>query len=170
MGQPDPQNRKVRMAKTDSAEHLEAAKARFRDHSHLNVDVRLSHILDLTFESSDSHKEGSISMTVVADGAVISGLVISEDAWAERQADAIQQNSDNFAEALRLVQGGFLKLREARNKERAENPDEPTAFRTKLHFGRATIISGSTNVNVENLRVDLKHVTAWALGEMDARG
>lgn len=156
------------MATTNAAEELKKSKEAYRANTHLNVDIRLSTILDLTFNEDDSHKEGRISLTVVADGAVISGSVVSEDVWAENQAKAMETNSEGFANALRMLQDAAIEGRKTRNAE-VEKTGEHRAFRTKIHFEKATVITGGTNIVTTGLRVDLKHVSAWTLGEMAAQ-
>jgi len=153
------------MATSDAQTQLQQMKDDHRANTYRNVDIRLSSILDLTFDLDDSNTDGKLSLTVVADGAVISGTVISEDAWAEAQAIKSEANSPKFAAALRVLQDGAVEGRAKRNAD-AANSDEHRALRTKIHFDNASIIMGGTTVTTNGLRVDLKHVSAWMLGEM----
>ena len=148
-----------------------AAKAEFnkinedlKSDSFRNVDQRLSAILDVVFGEDNSGKDGNIPLTIIADGATITGVVISEDAWVDLQIAQVEGN-DSFAEALRVFQDSANQGRKERQE--AQTDDEaPRSLRTKLHFRNATIITGSRPVELQGLRVDLKHVSAWSLGEM----
>lgn len=153
------------MAITHDAAEVQKRKDAYKVHTYFNVDVRLSNLLDLAFGIDDDHRDGQISLTVVTDGAVISGLAVSEDAWAEAQASDVEASSPEFAESLRIVQKASVDVRAHQIKAKKDSED-PGALRTELHFAKATIVTGGTNFVTHGMRVDLKHVSAWSLGEM----
>lgn len=155
------------MATTQTHEKYEKIKEDVTANSYRNVDMRLSTILDLVFDVDDSGKDSNIPLTVVADGAVVTGVVISEDAWADIQVSQVEERNPKFAEALRIIQNGAIEGRHKRHAEQKDSED-PRPLRTKLHFRTATVVTGGNDVILEGLRVDLKRVTAWSLGDVSA--
>jgi hypothetical protein len=55
-------------------------------------------------DSSQTGEDATIELTVVVDGTVISGSVVSEQAWTQRQNDQIRIGSQAVAHALAAVE------------------------------------------------------------------
>lgn len=128
------------------------------------VDFRLSLMLDLLFGTEDDNPDGSASLTLVTQGATISGTVVSTEKYEEGLAEGVEENSPVMASAIRAQNGAIAEAR-ARNRA-ADKAASLTPLRSFAHFSEATVMSGSTRLQVKNLRVSLRDVSAWTLGAM----
>ena len=110
------------------------------------IDHRLMLLLTPLFSADDA----TIELTVVVDGTFISGSVVSEQAWVQRQNDQIRIGSPALADAFKAL--------------------EPTAGLKKqdryIHFLEPVLLSGGVHVRMPATRVDLRKVSAWSIGRV----
>ncbi|MGF9650505.1 hypothetical protein AAIH32_21305 [Pseudarthrobacter oxydans] len=110
------------------------------------IDHRLALLLTRLFAADDA----TIELTVVVDGTVISGSVVSEQAWVQRQNDQIRIGSPALADAFEVL--------------------EPTVGSTRqdryIHFLEPVLLSGGVHVRMPATRVDLRKVAAWSIGRV----
>ncbi|MFJ5228076.1 hypothetical protein [Streptomyces sp. NPDC088400] len=114
---------------------------------HLLVDIAT------TVESEQSNQ---MSLTVVVQGAVITGRLAPEVVWRERVAEVL-------ADSARL--GPFAAIfTSARAGARSGQRDEPP---THLHFHVARILQGSVGIPETGgmYRIAIKDVSAWTVGD-----
>nr|WSZ94286.1 hypothetical protein OH820_00300 [Streptomyces sp. NBC_00857] len=114
---------------------------------HLLVDIAA------TVESEQSNQ---MSLTVVVQGAVITGRLAPEVVWRERVAEVL-------ADSARL--GPFAAIfTSARAGTRSGKRDEPP---THLHFHVARILQGSVGIPETGgmYRIAIKDVSAWTVGD-----
>jgi hypothetical protein len=147
-----------------SAEHdanYSANRQRFEAQSWYEIDRRLTLLLAPLFSMGD---DATIELTVVVDGTVISGSVVSEHAWTQRQHDQIRIGSPATAHALAAVES----KREEQDPEAAEETGpnllkKPDRY---LHFLAPVLLSGGVHVRMPATRVDLRKVAAWSIGRI----
>jgi hypothetical protein len=139
-----------------------ADRERFAAQSWYELDHRLTLLLAPIFEVGN---DATIELTVVVDGTVISGSVVSEQAWAQRQNDQIRVGSPVVADALEAVESkaGEQKLKAA--EEARLNPRLKTQNRY-IHFLGPVLLSGGVHVRLQATRVDLRKVSAWSIGRI----
>ncbi|MFJ1747830.1 hypothetical protein ACIOJD_16475 [Streptomyces sp. NPDC088116] len=114
---------------------------------HLLVDIAA------TVESEQSNQ---MSLTVVVQGAVITGRLAPEVVWRERVAEVL-------ADSAQL--GPFAAIfTSARARARSRQRDEPP---THLHFHVARILQGSVGIPETGgmYRIAIKDVSAWTAGD-----
>lgn len=114
------------------------------------ADPRLALILASVFGASH---DATLELTVVVDGAVISGSVVSEQAWTQRQNDQVRIGSWAVA--------GVLD-----SWEPSEGGAGTEAGRRYVHFLGPVLLSGGTKVPLQGTRVDVRRVAAWSIGRV----
>jgi len=114
------------------------------------ADPRLALVLDSVFGTGS---DATLELTVVVDGAVISGSLVSEQAWKQRQNDQVRIGSWAIA--------GVLD-----SWEPAAVGAGTEAGRRYLHFLGPVLLSGGTKVPLQATRVDVRHVAAWSIGRI----
>lgn len=152
------------MAVTVDEEKARAHRERLASQSWYDVDSQLSDLLDIVFGEDDENPEGGTAVTVVAQGTVISGQLISAAKYREDQAASIETDSPELAASLRARSKAWEGNRD--NRRVLKDNDSIPALRADLHFGEATVYSAAGRIQLDNVRVDLKDVSAWALGEV----
>ena len=146
------------------AEHnaqYNANRHRFEAQSWYEIDRRLALLLAPLFRTGE---DATIELTVVVDGTVISGSVVSEQAWTQRQNDQIRVGSPAVAHALAAVES-------QRGEEEPEAAENAEAYRRQrqdryLHFLAPVLLSGGVHVRLPATRVDLRKVAAWSIGRI----
>jgi hypothetical protein len=146
------------------AEHdakYSANRQRFEAQSWYEIDRRLTLLLAPLFRTGE---DATIELTVVVDGTVISGSVVSEQAWTQRQNDQIRVGSPAVAHALAAVES-------QRGEEEPEAAENAEAYRRQrqdryLHFLAPVLLSGGVHVRLPATRVDLRKVAAWSIGRI----
>jgi hypothetical protein len=146
------------------AEHnaqYNANRHRFEAQSWYEIDRRLTLLLAPLFRTGE---DATIELTVVVDGTVISGSVVSEQAWTQRQNDQIRVGSPAVAHALAAVES-------QRGEEEPEAAENAEAYRRQrqdryLHFLAPVLLSGGVHVRLPATRVDLRKVAAWSIGRI----
>jgi hypothetical protein len=116
-----------------------------------HIDGRLAQLLAATVRLDP---DATIELTVVVDGTIISGSVVSEHAWVQRQNDQIRIGSPAIADAL-----ASIALTE---DEQTLNDD------LYVHFLGPLLVTGGRQVRLEATRVDLRKVSAWSIGRVPA--
>ncbi|CAL9510330.1 hypothetical protein [Streptomyces sp. NPDC090994] len=104
----------------------------------------------------ESEPSNQMSLTVVAQGAVITGRLAPEATWRERVAEVLRAS-----DRLSPFSDAFVRQRE---KER-ERPGEQAP--THLHFHLARILQGSLGIPETGgmYRVAIRDVSAWTVGD-----
>lgn len=114
------------------------------------ADPRLALLLASIFQAGD---DATVELTVVVDGAVISGSAVSENAWTQRQNDQVRIGSWAIAGVL-----------DAYGSPAGEAGTE--AQPRYLHFLAPVLLSGGTRVPLQATRVDVRRVAAWSIGRI----
>jgi len=120
-----------------------ANRDRFEAQSWYDIDHRLALLLTPVFRMGD---DATIELTVLVEGTIISGSVVSEQAWAQRQNDQIRIGSPAVADAIESL--------------------EPKTQDRYIHFLEPLLISGGVHVRLQATRVDLRKVSAWSIGRI----
>ncbi|MFI6698852.1 hypothetical protein ACIBJC_07695 [Streptomyces sp. NPDC050509] len=115
---------------------------------HLLVDIAT------TVESEQSNQ---MSLTVVVQGAVLTGRLAPESVWRERVAEVLEDSERLGPFAAIFVSPG----RGARPRTRSEPP-------THLHFHVARILQGTLGIPETGgmYRISIKDVSAWTVGDV----
>lgn len=116
------------------------------------TDPRLALVLASVFGSSH---DATVELTVVVDGAVISGSVVSEQAWTQRQNDQVRIGSWAVA--------GVLDSWDSGADEAGTGNDGQPRY---IHFLGPVLLSGGTRVPLQATRVDVRKVAAWSIGRI----
>jgi hypothetical protein len=114
------------------------------------ADPRLLLLLDSVFGAGP---DATMELTVVVAGSVISGSVVSEQAWTQRQNDQVRVGSWAIA--------GILDSLEPTAGD-AGTEGEPRY----LHFLGPVLLSGGVTVPLQATRVDVRRVAAWSIGRI----
>lgn len=153
------------MAAESDAEKARDHREKLASGSWRDTDSSLSLFLDMLFGENDENPDGGAQLTLLAQGALITGKVVSASNFAEAQAISVEGVSPELAKMLRL----HAQAVEDGQKERTEmrKDDAIPPLRTNIHFSSArAIYGGGTTINLQNLRVQLKDVAAWSIGEV----
>jgi hypothetical protein len=140
-------------------------RERFEAQSWYEIDRRLMLLLAPLFGGGDrATDEATIELTVVVDGTIISGSVVSENAWIQRQNDQIRIGSPVIADALAAVES----KRNEQSLEAAEDAEAKALQRQNryIHFLAPVLLSGGVHVRLPATRVDLRKVAAWSIGRI----
>jgi hypothetical protein len=161
----DPAGEAISKVGAEHDDKYSANRERFEAQSWYEIDRRLMLLLAPLFQAGDdATHEATIELTVVVDGTIISGSVVSEYAWIQRQNDQIRIGSPAIADALAAV--------ESKRKEQsleAAGDAEATAFQRQnryIHFLAPVLLSGGVHVRLPATRVDLRKVAAWSIGRI----
>lgn len=114
------------------------------------TDPRLALVLASVFGSS---QDATMELTVVVDGAVLSGSVVSEQAWTQRQNDQVRIGSRAVAGVLDAWESGT---------DESGNGAQPQY----IHFLGPVLLSGGVRVPLQATRVDVRRVAAWSIGRI----
>jgi hypothetical protein len=118
-----------------------------------DIDPRLNAVLAATVGPGSLDPDGTIELTVIVDGTIISGSVVSEEAWSRRQKAQISASGEYGADVAEDAQ-------EARNNPRLE---DQVRF---IHFLEPVVVSGGNPIRLNATRVDLRNVAAWSIGRL----
>jgi hypothetical protein len=146
------------MAVTKETEKFREHRANMAEQSWYDVDSQLNILLDLVFGEDDSNQAGRLGLTVVSQGTVITGTLVSQEVWKEALAGLFDEANPDSAEYLRKEAAGFQKFRQ----ELSEEPGELPAQRSYIHFENASVWSGHASIKMNTVRVALRHVSAWS--------
>jgi hypothetical protein len=116
-----------------------------------DIDSRLAQLLAQTVRLAP---DATIELTVVVDGTIISGSVVSEQAWVQRQNDQIRIGSPAIADAFDSAAPAIQEL--------TSNEDP------YVHFLGPVLVTGGRQVRLQATRVNLRKVSAWSIGRMPA--
>ena len=97
--------------------------------------------------------DATTELTVVVDGAVISGSVVSEHAWTRRQNDQVRIGSWAVAGVLDSWEPGA-------------NAAATSGHVRYVHFLGPILLSGGVRVPLQATRADVRRVAAWSIGRM----
>jgi hypothetical protein len=116
-----------------------------------DIDSRLAQLLAQTVRLDP---DATIELTVVVDGTIVSGSVVSEQAWVQRQNDQIRIGSPAIAAAFDSA---------------ASTVQEPTLNEDPyIHFLGPVLVTGGRQVRLQATRVNLRKVSAWSIGRTPA--
>jgi hypothetical protein len=149
------------MTADNSAENA-ASRARYREKVGYDVDLDLSLLLDLVFGFDDDAEDGEAPLTLVTPAGIIEGAAVHQAAFAQSQIDVLPPTSDLTAKYMRIQQEARVNSKKEWEEER--DRDEPTARRRYVYFKEAVVTTGNYRTAIQNLKVDLAKVTAWAMG------
>ncbi len=116
-----------------------------------DIDSRLAQLLAQTVRLDP---DATIELTVVVDGTIISGSVVSEHAWVQRQNDQIRIGSPAIADALASIA----------STEGEQKLDDDLY----VHFLGPVLVTGGRQVRLQATRVDPRKISAWSIGRMPA--
>ncbi|MCF3147966.1 hypothetical protein [Streptomyces platensis] len=104
----------------------------------------------------ESEQSNQMSLTVVVQGAVITGRLAPESVWRQRVAEVLEQ-SQRLGPFSALFSSAGADTRPPRQKEPP----------THLHFHVARILQGSIGLPETGgmYRVEIKDVGAWTVGD-----
>ncbi|MEV0978805.1 MULTISPECIES: hypothetical protein [unclassified Streptomyces] len=113
-------------------------------------------LVDIAAHVESGHST-QMSLTVVVDGAVITGRLAPETVWRQRVAEVLRDS-----ERLSPFAGIFTAGHEE------PDPSDPPRPPTHLHFHLARIIQGTTGIPESGgmYRVAIGDVTAWTIGDV----
>lgn len=105
----------------------------------------------------ESGHSNQMSLTVVVDGAVITGRLAPEAVWRQRVAEVLRDSA-------RLGRFAGIFTAPPQEEDTAEEHRPPT----HLHFHLARIIQGTTGIPESGgmYRVAIGDVTAWTIGDV----
>lgn len=127
-----------------------------------DVDSDLNDVLDSVFGRNDDDPDTFIMLTVIAQGAVISGKAVPRVVYIENLASGVDA-AGGAGERIRSQYEAGRKVAEELEATGAEVP----AQRTFVSFVDARVWSGTGVFETKSLRVALRHVSAWSLGAFD---
>ena len=121
------------------------------------IDPRLLLLLTSVFGTGP---DATMELTVVVEGTVISGSVVSEQAWTQRQNDQVRIGSWAIA--------GTLDTWQSRADEQSADDTSPLNGEQHryVHFLGPVLLSGATRVPLQATRVDARKVAAWSIGRV----
>ncbi|PNH84210.1 hypothetical protein CXZ05_08800 [Arthrobacter sp. AFG20] len=121
--------------------------------SSYDIDPRLNAVLAPIVGPGRQDPDGTIELTVIVGGTIISGSVVSEEAWSRRQKSQVTASGEYGADVPE-------DTREART-----NPllTEQVQF---IHFLGPVVVSGGNPIRLNATRVDLRNVAAWSIGRL----
>ncbi|MDT0169357.1 hypothetical protein [Pseudarthrobacter sp. BRE9] len=122
------------------------------------IDPRLLLLLTSVFSTGP---DATLELTAVVDGIVISGSVVSEDAWTLRQNDQVRIGSPAIATAL-----DSMASADPAESAAEGTSSQPAGHGRYLHFLSPVLLSGGVRVPLPATRVDLRKVAAWSIGRI----
>lgn len=150
-----------KVAAEREAQHT-ANHERFAARAWYEVDHRLALLLTPTLITDPA---ATIELTVMVDGTVISGSVVSEQAWVQRQNDQIRVGSPALADALAALEPAPKEQEREATGEAGANPLLKKQDRY-IHFLEPMLLSRGTRIRMPATRVDLRKVAAWSIGRI----
>ena len=121
------------------------------------TDPRLALLLSSVFGAG---ADATLELTVVVDGAVVSGSVVSRRAWMQRQNDQVRIGSWAVAGVLDTWESGPAEHRAT------GDGDIPPREDRYIHFLGPVLLSGGIRVPLAATRVDARKVAAWSIGRI----
>lgn len=131
-------------------------------------DWYLETVLDFSHGFNDEHMDGIVGLTVIAGGAVVSGISISRAAWIAGMVDLYTQANVNTAPHIEKL-FNFAHDTVAERAKSREEADLPTRARGFLHMKDARIGVGDTYTQVPLWRGALADITGWSLGSWNPK-
>ncbi|MGN7250101.1 hypothetical protein [Arthrobacter sp. SAFR-014] len=120
--------------------------------SSYDLDPRLNAVLVPIVGPGRQDPDGTIELTVIIDGTIMSGSVVSEEAWSRRQESQIGAS------------GGYGADVPGDAQEAGNNPlEDQVRF---IHFLEPVVVSGGNPIRLNATRVDLRNVSAWSIGRL----
>lgn len=129
-------------------------------HKYFPSDVILDIFLKVTLGRKDSDSSAALTLTI--GGLVVSGVVIPLGRW---QSLWIQQ----LTEAAPMLGTALGNAFESLDGDDDDDDDDDWRVNSFVHMRDATIWSGGIRpINLPLWRGQLRHVTGWTLGSLDA--
>ncbi|MER7463000.1 hypothetical protein [Streptomyces sp. NPDC097981] len=106
----------------------------------------------------ESQQTNQMSLTVLVQGAVITGRLAPESAWRRRVAEVLA-DSDRLGPFA-----GLFMDSEGKGGSRRGEPQPPPSY---LHFHVARILQGTVGIPETGgmYRIAIKDVSAWTMGD-----
>jgi len=105
--------------------------------------------------------DGGVSITMVVDGALISGTVISSKIWADGYTSKFPDPLGEVGEVIRDATTKRIDNYKAL-AERRDAADLPVPPRRFIHLREGTVSFGGQSVTFDFWRIDRKKVSAWS--------
>lgn len=122
-------------------------------------DPRLALLLSSVFGTGP---DATLELTVVIDGAVVSGSVVSRRVWMQRQNDQVRIGSWAVAGVLDSWESGVEEHRDAGGRDTPPSEGQDRY----IHFLGPVLLSGGIRVPLAATRVDARQVAAWSIGRI----
>lgn len=128
----------------------------------LSSDFFLTNLMEMSFGHHNERK-GSIGLTVVCDGVVISGIAISGSEWDRRIVESLSASHSGlgsaFAELADDMRARRKEVIEARIQD--ERPLPPFRY---IHMRNARVNTGILAQEMPLWRGELSKVSGWTIG------
>lgn len=148
------------------APEAQASRARYSAQLAADTDLTLDMTLDVIFGAKDNEDDNAgAGFTLVVQGKLISGIAITTNKWAEQQIAQVEPSSPSTAGHLQIL-SDVRKRNAAEVLEQVSEEELIGKRREYIHFGKALVESGSGWLELENLRVCLRDVSAWSFGKI----
>lgn len=109
---------------------------------------------------------GNFSLTLVIDGAVVSGIAISAGRWAELATEQwtglSQQIGQAFGETVEFMAKGNEEIVSSREAE-----GRPPIAWNYIHMRDVTINPGPSAISFPLWRGKMRHISGWSLGSVN---
>ena len=129
-----------------------------------NYDALLDITMNAILGYDDENKDNSFGATLVSNGIVIRGLIVTSHEWQRLQVNFLAESSSEGANFLgEVFVSAFKDLNEMRKNFSVDHPDRPRA-RYWIHMKDVVIHSSTGVIKTDLLRVSIDSVSAWTLG------
>jgi hypothetical protein len=135
-------------------------RERFAAQTWHDIDPRLSMLLAPIVGPDREDPHGTIELTVIVDGTIVSGSVASEEAWSRRQNAQVNTSGGYLPAVPDGVQEDGMRENGLRENGLQENE---VRF---IHFLEPVVISGGNPIHLNATRVNLRNVAAWSIGRL----
>ncbi|WP_409141924.1 hypothetical protein [Cellulosimicrobium sp. RS] len=126
-------------------------------------DFYLGLLLDSILGRDSDSIDGSIQLSVIAQGAVVTGKAVSRRAWNELFIEGVAgRNEDARAELAKSLAAVDEHVAQSRaHREQHGLPDPPHRY---LHFAESTVHVGPSTLQKGAWRVRVDQISGWCLG------
>lgn len=124
-------------------------------------DHDLHFALDTYLGYQDQQDEGALSLTLVANGAVISGTAINRSRWLQIHRHPF--DLDERSMAVFDDEEKFVTELQQRRKAVREELEVPPTPRTFINLKDVTVRNGSDVLSLPAMRVYVDSISAWSM-------
>jgi hypothetical protein len=116
----------------------------------------------LRLGAESEHIGAAVTVTLILDGALVTGTVISPTEWEDRFLWQLQEEDNDLRRAVRVA---LRHLEDAAEKGRRREPD-----RRHVHLGDVIYRAGRASHILPIWRGPVTAISGWTLGEPDPGG